>query len=117
MDSGGAGQAADLLSHGPRQDHGRDRRRRSPTEPEETAANTWLPEHELRVYSTEYERTGFQGGLQWYRCAISPEFDSELALFSGRTIDVPSSFISGSSDWGHYQRPGALEAMQSKRVH
>ena len=80
---------------------------------EETAANTWLPEHELRVYSTEYERTGFQGGLQWYRCAISPEFNSELALYSGRTIDVPSYFISGSSDWGHYQRPGALEAMQS----
>ena len=74
---------------------------------------TWLPEHELRVYSTEYERTGFQGGLQWYRCAISPEFNSELALYSGRTIDVPSYFISGSSDWGHYQRPGALEAMQS----
>jgi pimeloyl-ACP methyl ester carboxylesterase len=80
---------------------------------EETAANTWLPEHELRVYSTEYERTGFQGGLQWYRCAISPEFNSELALYSGRAIDVPSYFISGSSDWGHYQRPGALEAMQS----
>ena len=76
-------------------------------------ANTWLPEHELRVYSTEYERTGFQGGLQRYPCAISPEFNSELALDSGRTIDVPSYFISGSSDWGHYQRPGALEAMQS----
>ena len=33
-----------------------------------------------------YERTGFQGGLQWYRCAISPEFNSELALYSGRTM-------------------------------
>ena len=59
---------------------------------EETDANTWLPEHELRVYSTEYERTGVQGGLQWYRCAISPEFNSELALYSGRTIDVPSYY-------------------------
>ena len=85
----------------------------APTEPE-IAANRWLPDHELRAYSAEFERTGFQGGLQWYRCAISPEFDAELALFSGRTIDVPSSFISGASDWGNYQRPGALEAMQSK---
>ena len=85
----------------------------APTEPE-IAANRWLPDHELRVYSAEFERTGFQGGLQWYRCAISPEFDAELALFSGRTIDVPSAFISGASDWGNYQRPGALEAMQSK---
>jgi pimeloyl-ACP methyl ester carboxylesterase len=85
----------------------------APTEPE-IAANRWLPDHELRVYSAEFERTGFQGGLQWYRCAIGPEFGSELALFSGRTIDVPSAFISGASDWGQYQRPGALEAMQSK---
>jgi non-specific protein-tyrosine kinase len=74
----------------------------APTEPE-IAATRWLPDHEVRVYSAEFERTGFQGGLQWYRCAISPEFDAELALFSGRTIDVPSAFISGASDWGNYQ--------------
>src|SRR5215217_2039129 len=73
----------------------------APTE-SEIAANRWLPDHELRVHSTEFERTGFQGGLQWYRCAISPEFDAELALFSGQSIDVPSAFISGESDWGIY---------------
>jgi pimeloyl-ACP methyl ester carboxylesterase len=39
-------------------------------------------------------------------------FESELPLFSGRTIDVPSIFISGQSDWGVDQRPGALERMQ-----
>ena len=27
-------------------------------------------------------------------------------LFSGRTLDVPSCFIAGKSDWGIYQRPG-----------
>src|SRR5262249_40992328 len=31
------------------------------------AACRWLPDEELRVYSTEYGRTGFQGGLQSYR--------------------------------------------------
>ncbi len=31
------------------------------------AACRWLPDSELAVYSAEYERTGFQGGLQWYR--------------------------------------------------
>ena len=36
---------------------------------------------------------------------------AELQLFSGRTIDVPSIFISGKSDWGVYQRPGAVERM------
>ncbi len=30
----------------------------------EIAACRWLPDDELRVYSAEYERTGFQGGLQ-----------------------------------------------------
>ena len=35
-----------------------------------------------------------------------------MHLFSGRTIDVPSIFISGKSDWGVYQRPGAVERMQ-----
>jgi hypothetical protein len=29
----------------------------------EIAACQWLPDSELLVYSTEYERTGFQGGL------------------------------------------------------
>jgi pimeloyl-ACP methyl ester carboxylesterase len=77
------------------------------------AANRWLPDRELAVYSAEYERTGFQGGLQWYRCGTSGAFSAELQLWSGRTIDVPSAFIAGKQDWGTYQRPGVFEAMQS----
>jgi pimeloyl-ACP methyl ester carboxylesterase len=76
------------------------------------AACKWLPDDELRVYSAEFERTGFQGGLQWYRCATSTRFAAELELFAGRSIDVPSCFIAGKSDWGVYQRPGALEKMR-----
>jgi pimeloyl-ACP methyl ester carboxylesterase len=76
------------------------------------AACRWLPESELAVYSAEYERTGFQGGLQWYRSRTEGRYDSELQLFSGRTIDVPSMFIAGKSDWGTYQRPGNFERMQ-----
>jgi pimeloyl-ACP methyl ester carboxylesterase len=77
------------------------------------AANTWLPERELAFYSAEYERTGFQGGLQWYRCGTSGAFTAELELFSSRSIDVPSCFISGKQDWGTYQRPGVFETMQT----
>jgi pimeloyl-ACP methyl ester carboxylesterase len=77
------------------------------------AANTWLADRELAFYSAEYERTGFQGGLQWYRCGTSGAFVAELETFSGRTIDVPSCFISGKQDWGTYQRPGVFEAMQT----
>ena len=79
----------------------------------EIAANTWLPDRELSFYSAEYARTGFQGGLQWYRCGTSGAFTAELETYSGRSIDVPSCFISGKQDWGTYQRPGVFEAMQS----
>ncbi len=76
------------------------------------AACRWLNEDELRVYSAEFERTGFQGGLQWYRCRTSGQFDAELAAHAGRKIDVPACFIAGNSDWGPFQRPGELEKMQ-----
>ena len=76
------------------------------------AACRWLPENELVVYAGEYERTGFQGGLQWYRRGTGGIDTAELQLFSRRTIDVPSMFIAGKSDWGTYQRPGNFERMQ-----
>jgi pimeloyl-ACP methyl ester carboxylesterase len=76
----------------------------------EIAACRWLPDNELRFYSEEYGRTGFQGGLQGYR--QGGQFGSELQIFAGRTIDQPSMFIAGRSDWGAYQNPGALERMQ-----
>ncbi len=72
----------------------------------------WLTESELAVYASEYARVGFQGGLQWYRCATDPDFVNELRAFGGRSIDVPSCYIAGASDWGIYQKPGEFERMQ-----
>ena len=46
-------------------------------------------------------------------CGTSGAFTAEQQTWSGRAIDVPSCFISGRQDWGIYQRPGAIEAMQS----
>jgi len=80
--------------------------------PAEIAACRWLTDSELAVYSAEYERNGFQGGLNWYRARTSGRYEAELQLFSGRTIDVPSLFVSGKSDWGVHQRPGSFERMQ-----
>ena len=78
--------------------------------PEEIAANTWLPDSEMAIYAAEYERTGFQGGLQWYRSGSlgAPEMD----LYAGRRIDVPCAFIAGANDWGPFQSPGALDRMR-----
>ena len=65
--------------------------------------------------STEYQRTGFTGALQGYRVrrGTDPQTLAELRTFSGRTVDVPACFIAGKADWGAYQNPGVLEAMQT----
>jgi pimeloyl-ACP methyl ester carboxylesterase len=76
------------------------------------AACTWMTDRDIEVYSTEYVRTGFQGGLNSYRLLAGSRYESELNSFSGRTIDVPSCYIAGASEWGVYQSPGSFEAMQ-----
>ena len=83
-----------------------------PTAAEVTACG-WLTEPELAVYAEEYGRTGFQGALQTYRVYTDPALNAELRLFSGRTIDVPSLFIGGKSDWATYVSPGALDRMRT----
>ena len=80
---------------------------------EEIANCGWLTDDELAVYAAEYSRNGFQGGLQWYRCTREPASLAQLQVFAGRTIDVPSCFIAGASDWGVYQSPGGFERMQA----
>lgn len=75
----------------------------------------WLTEPEVEVYATEYGRTGFTGALQGYRVrrGSDPRSIAEMHTFSGRTVDVPSQFIAGKSDWGVYQTPGAVDKMRT----
>ena len=73
---------------------------------------SWLDDEELAFYAAEYGRTGFQGGLQWYRGRMSGALARDLALFAGRTIDCPALFIAGRSDWGAFQIPGGLARMR-----
>ena len=56
----------------------------------------WLREEDLEVYVTEFERTGFRGGLNWYR-----NFDRNwelLAPFADLRITVPALFVGGLRD-------------------
>jgi pimeloyl-ACP methyl ester carboxylesterase len=80
----------------------------------EIAACKWLTEAEVGVYAGEYARTQFTGALQGYRVrrGTDPKSIAEMHTFAGRTIDVPSMFIGGKSDWGVYQTPGAAESMR-----
>jgi len=81
----------------------------------EIAACKWLTEPEVEVYATEYSRTQFTGALQGYRVrrGSDPKSVAEMRTFSGRSIDVPSMFVAGKSDWGVYQTPGAVEKMRT----
>ena len=73
----------------------------------------WLTEADLAVYAAEFSRTGFQGGLNLYRCSGWGLNDRLLAAFAGKRIQVPTRFIAGTADWCPYQRPGSLEAMST----
>jgi len=75
----------------------------------------WMTETEVGVYATEWGRTGFTGALQGYRVrrGSDPRSIAEMLTFSGRTIDVPSQYIAGNSDWNVYQTPGAVDKMRT----
>lgn len=56
----------------------------------------WLTEEELDVYVREFRRTGFTGGLDWYR-----NFDRNWELtphLAGAKVTVPSCFVAGAQD-------------------
>ena len=78
------------------------------------ASCRWLPEDVLAVYAAEYARTGFQGGLNWYRGRTSGVHGREWAAQTGRSITVPAAFIAGARDWGVHQGHGAYASMQAR---
>jgi epoxide hydrolase A/B len=56
----------------------------------------WLGEEELKVYVGEFERTGFTGGLNWYR---NIDRNWELtAPYQDRRIEQPAMFLTGELD-------------------
>ncbi|KAF1937999.1 alpha/beta-hydrolase [Clathrospora elynae] len=80
------------------------------TNEDASATKRWMPDEDLAVYVQEWSRTGFQGGLNYYRTTTDPALMKDLELFAGKKIECPSTFISGTQDWGNYQQPGAIEA-------
>jgi len=60
------------------------------------ALPAWLTEADLDFYAGEYTRTGFRGGLNWYR---NIDRNWELtAPFAGKTVDVPALYVAGDRD-------------------
>ena len=73
----------------------------------------WLTDAELGIYVEAYRQTGFQGALNWYRTGTNGLNARETRLFAGCRIQVPTMFLAGRQDWGAYQFPGTLEAMEN----
>jgi epoxide hydrolase A/B len=65
-------------------------------EDEEVRLPSWLSEEELTVYVEAFERTGFTGGLNWYR-NIDRNWELTESL-AGRKVEQPALFIAGSRD-------------------
>jgi pimeloyl-ACP methyl ester carboxylesterase len=57
---------------------------------------SWLEQADLDFYASEFSRTGFRGGLNWYR-NIDRNWEL-LAPFQGARIEVPALFIAGEQD-------------------
>jgi pimeloyl-ACP methyl ester carboxylesterase len=57
---------------------------------------TWVTEADIDFYVAEFERTGFRGGLNWYR-----NVDRNWALtapWSGAKVKVPALYVAGEQD-------------------
>ena len=70
----------------------------------------WLSEDDLDYFTNEFLRTGFRGGLNWYR---NLDRTWELsAPFAGKRIEQPALFITGDSDLTRGM-PGFEERMRA----
>jgi pimeloyl-ACP methyl ester carboxylesterase len=57
---------------------------------------SWLTEADIDFYVHEFERTGFRGGLNWYR-NIDRNWEL-LAPFAGAKVTVPALYMAGDRD-------------------
>ena len=56
----------------------------------------WLTEADIDFYTGEFARTGFRGGLNWYR-NIDRSWEL-LAPFAGSVVTVPALYVAGDRD-------------------
>ena len=57
---------------------------------------SWINETDIDAYVEQFSRTGFRGGLNWYR-NVSRNWDL-FAPFEGLKINVPALFVAGERD-------------------
>jgi pimeloyl-ACP methyl ester carboxylesterase len=61
-----------------------------------TALPAWLTEADIDYYTAEFSRTGFRGGLNWYR-NIDRNWEL-LGAYTGARVNVPALYVAGDRD-------------------
>ena len=86
--------------------------------PAQIAANRWLPDEDLRVYSRRVRQDRIPGraavATASVERAVTPR---KLQLFAGRTIDLPSMFIGGKQRLGRLSEARRAGAHAEVGVH
>jgi pimeloyl-ACP methyl ester carboxylesterase len=64
--------------------------------PDPAELPSWLTSADLDYYASEFARTGFRGGLNWYR-NIDRNWEL-LAPYAGAEVTVPAFYVAGDRD-------------------
>lgn len=81
--------------------------------PEPETLPSWLTEVDIDVYAAEFARTGFTGGLNWYRTIdLSWEL---MAPWAGALVQPPALYVAGDRDLV-VNFPGMRDALAHLRV-
>ena len=57
---------------------------------------SWIAQNDIDFYSNEFKRSGFRGGLNWYR-NIDRNWEL-LAPWAGAKVIVPALYVAGDRD-------------------
>ena len=73
----------------------------------------WLTEQDIDYYTSEFERTGFTGGLNWYR-TIDKSWEL-MAAWMGAQVRSPALYIAGERD-GIVHFPGSQDRIANLKA-
>jgi pimeloyl-ACP methyl ester carboxylesterase len=66
-----------------------------PPPPEKLPA--WITDHDLDIYGAEFKRTGFRGGLNYYR-NLDRNWELQASL-AGAKVTIPALYVAGDRDF------------------
>jgi pimeloyl-ACP methyl ester carboxylesterase len=83
--------------------------------PDPPALPRWLTDEDIDIYTGEFRRTGFRGGLNWYR-NLDRSWEL-LAPWHRARIGVPALFIAGDRDPVIAMMRGSLDQLRETVPH